>query len=113
MLLSTPEGAVRVAICGQKVMLDRDSAALSAVETRALAQAVKRNRGRFPPDFMFQVTRQEVRNLRSQALMSSTGGRRFLLFVFAEQGVPRFAWWSEPASATIGYGGRGLHEHNR
>ena len=113
MLLSTPEGAVRVAICGQKVMLDRDSAALSGVETRALAQAVKRNRGRFPPDFMFQVTRQEVRNLRSQALMSSTGGRRFLLFVFAEQGVPRFAWWGQSVPATIGYGGRRLHEHNR
>jgi hypothetical protein len=53
-------------IRGQKVMFDSDLAMLYGVETRSLNQAVKRNLKRFPPDFMFQLTREEVLNLRSQ-----------------------------------------------
>jgi hypothetical protein len=57
-------------IRGQKVMLDRDLAALYGVETRALNQAVRRNSDRFPADFMFSLTREEIRNL-SQFVISS------------------------------------------
>lgn len=55
---------------GQKVMLDRDLAELYGVETRVLNQAVRRNKERFPADFMFPLTRQEIRNL-SQIVISS------------------------------------------
>ena len=55
---------------GQKVMLDSDLARVYGVETKALNQAVKRNADRFPADFAFQLTRQEVRNLRSQFVTS-------------------------------------------
>ena len=72
---------------GHRVMLDQDLAVLYGVQTRALVQAVRRNRGRFPPDFMFQLTRQEFGNLRSQSVMSSWGGRRSLPLAFTEQGV--------------------------
>src|SRR4030066_1592436 len=76
-------------IRGQKVMLDNDLAKLYKVETRTLIQAVKRNTERFPPDFMFQLTNQEVISLRSQFVISKTGrgGRRYLPYVFTEQGV--------------------------
>ncbi len=74
-------------IRGLKVMLDRDLAQLYQVETRALLQAVKRNLDRFPPDFMFQLTRDEYQDLRSQSVISSWGGRRYLTFAFTEQGV--------------------------
>ena len=57
---------------GKKVMLDRDLAILYQVETRALTQAVKRNIERFPKDFMFQLTNQELRNLISQFVTSSS-----------------------------------------
>ena len=60
---------------GQKVMLDKDFVALYGVETRAPVQGVRRNRDRFPPDFMFQVTRHEFRSLRSQSVMTRWGGR--------------------------------------
>ena len=53
-------------IRGQKVILDRDLAALYQVETRVLNQAVKRNIDRFPEDFMFQLTKEELENWRSQ-----------------------------------------------
>ena len=72
---------------GHQVMLDQDLAVLYGVETRALVQAVSRNRDRFPSDFMFQLTRQEFRNLRSQPVMTSWGGRRSLPLAFTEQGV--------------------------
>ena len=74
---------------GQKVMLDSDLAELYEVETRALVQAVKRNIGRFPPDFMFQLNNQEVTSLRSQIVISKSGkgGRRYIPYVFTEQGV--------------------------
>lgn len=58
-------------IRGHKVMLDSHLARLYAVETRVLVQAVKRNRGRFPEDFMFQLTWEETANLRSQSVVSS------------------------------------------
>jgi hypothetical protein len=74
-------------IRGQKVMLDHDLAQLYQVETRALLQAVKRNFDRFPQDFMFQLTREEYGDLRSQLVTSSWGGRRYLPYAFTEQGV--------------------------
>jgi hypothetical protein len=65
-------------IRGDKVMLDADLARLYGVETKVLIQAVKRNIDRFPPDFMFQLTNQELANLRSQFVTSSQwGGRRY------------------------------------
>src|SRR5512137_343374 len=71
----------------EKVMLDSDLAAPCEVETRALVQAVKRNLDRFPPDFAFQLTREEFRGLRSQTVTSTRGGRRYPPYVFTEQGV--------------------------
>jgi ORF6N domain len=71
----------------QKVMLDRDLAELYGVETKALKQAVKRNVGRFPEDFMFELTKHEFDNLRSQFVTSSWGGTRYFPMAFTEQGV--------------------------
>lgn len=72
---------------GQKVMLDADLAELYGVETGALKRAVQRNRERFPEDFIFPLTFQEVGNLRCQNGISSWGGQRFLPYAFTEQGV--------------------------
>ncbi len=72
---------------GHKVMLDSDLAALYEVPTKALVQAVKRNLERFPKDFMFQLTNQELAILRSQIVTSSWGGRRSPPYAFTEQGV--------------------------
>jgi phage regulator Rha-like protein len=74
-------------IRGLKVMLDRDLAELYGVETKAFKQAVRRNKERFPDDFMFVLTNQEVRNLRSQIVTSSWGGTRYPPMAFTEQGV--------------------------
>ncbi len=74
-------------IRGQKVMLDRDLAEMYGVETRALNQAVKRNGKRFPGDFMFQLTKRELENLKSQIVTSSWGGSRKPPLAFTEQGV--------------------------
>jgi len=75
-------------IRGQKVMLDTDLAELYGVPTKALNQAVKRNKDRFPDDFMFQLTMSEFRNLKSQFVTSSWGGiRRAHPYAFTEQGV--------------------------
>ncbi len=71
----------------QKVILDADLAVLYGVDTRVLVQAVKRNSDRFPPDFMFQLTKQEFDDLRSQLVTSSWGGRRYPPYAFTEQGV--------------------------
>jgi len=76
-----------VSIRGHRVMLDADIASLYGVETRVLVQAVTRNHERFPADFMFRLTNQEVRNLISQSVTSSWGGRRKLPYAFTEQGV--------------------------
>ncbi len=78
---------------GHKVMLDADLANLYGVPTRVLIQAVKRNRDRFPRDFMFKLTEQEAANLKSQIVTSSLvesvgwGGRRKPVSAFTEQGV--------------------------
>jgi hypothetical protein len=76
-------------IRGHKVMLDNDLAELYGVPTRRLNEQVRRNMTRFPADFMFQLTTEEAENLRSQFATSSSGhgGRRYLPYVFTEQGV--------------------------
>jgi len=74
-------------IRGHKVMLAKDLAELYDVQTRSLNQAVKRNSNRFPEDFMFQLTKEESENLRSQTVISSWGGTRYLPYAFTEQGV--------------------------
>ncbi len=78
---------------GLKVMLDSDLAELYQVETKTLIQSVKRNAERFPSDFMFSLSNEEVINLRSQFVTSRSnksdnyGGRRYTPYVFTEQGV--------------------------
>jgi hypothetical protein len=72
---------------GRKAMLDSDLAKLYGVSTKKLLQGVKRNKKRFPSDFMYQLTDKEVINLRSQIVTSSWGGRRYLPYVFTEHGV--------------------------
>ena len=81
------ERVVRL-IRGHRVLLDADLAELYGVTVPALNQAVRRNLDRFPEDFMFQLTEEEATNLRSQTVISSShGGRRYLPYVFTEQGV--------------------------
>ena len=74
---------------GHNVMLDADLAALYQVEVKVLNQAVKRNRERFPADFMFRLTVQEAEVLRSQIVTSKAGrgGRRTAPYAFTEQGI--------------------------
>jgi hypothetical protein len=74
-------------IRGQKVMLDRDLAELYGVQTKVLKQAVRRNIGRFPTDFMFELNKKEFENLRSQIVTSSMGGLRYMPMVLTELGV--------------------------
>ena len=75
-------------IRGQRVMLDFDLAELYGTETRVLKQAVKRNIKRFPSDFMFELTKEELYSLRSQFVTSNKrGGTRYMPFAFTEQGV--------------------------
>jgi hypothetical protein len=84
-------------IRGVQIMLDRDLAVVYGVETKALNQAVNRNIGRFPQEFRFQLSESEYQelvtnwdrdHLRSQSVTSSGhGGRRYLPYVFTEQGV--------------------------
>ena len=75
-------------IRGHKVMLDSDLAELYEVETKVLNQAVRRNRDRFPDDFMFRLSSEEFDILRSQSVTSSSwGGRRYPPYAFTEQGV--------------------------
>jgi hypothetical protein len=77
-----------VLIREQQVLLDAELAALYGVSTKVLVQAVKRNRARFPPDFMFQLTAEEFQALRSQTVTSKgKGGRRYPPYAFTEQGV--------------------------
>lgn len=79
---------------GHKVMLDADLAELYGVKTKRFNEQVRRNRERFPADFMFRLTDQEVANLRSQIATSSLGrersgwgGKRYLPFAFTEHGA--------------------------
>jgi len=74
-------------IRGVQVMLDSHLAELYGVEVKALNQAVKRNKERFPESFMFQISKDELQVLRSQNVTSSHGGRRYNPYVFTEQGV--------------------------
>ena len=85
-----------VIVRGHRVMLDADLAALYGVATKVLVQAVKRNLARFPADFMFRLTEQELRSLRSQIVTlndandgSDGRGRhaKYLPYAFTEQGV--------------------------
>ena len=76
-------------IRGQKVMLDRDLAELYGVGTKVLKQAVKRNMERFPQDFMFEMSDEELKNWRSQFVTSNSVkfGLHYPPFCFTEQGV--------------------------
>ena len=73
----------------QKVMLDRDLSELYGVETKVLKQAVRRNIARFPEDFMFEMSKEELENWRSQFVTSKEDkqGLRYMPFCFTEQGV--------------------------
>jgi phage regulator Rha-like protein len=76
-------------IRGLKVMIDRDLAEMYGVETKRLKEAVKRNMQRFPEDFMFEMTAEELSNWRSQIATSNSDrmGLRYPPFCFTEQGV--------------------------
>ena len=76
-------------IRGHRVMLDADLAELYGVTTKVFNQAIQRNMDRFPEDFMFRLTEEEFSDLRSQFVTSKKGrgGRRYLPYVFTEQGV--------------------------
>src|SRR5207249_4102550 len=75
-------------IRGEKVMLDVDLAKLYGVSRKALNQAFRRNKQRFPSDFAFQLSKEEFDQLRSQIVTSSLhGGRRYRPYAFIEQGV--------------------------
>jgi hypothetical protein len=78
-----------ILIRGHNVMLDSDLVQLYGVTVGRLNEAVKRNEDRFPSDFMFQLTKAEFENLKSQIAISSSkwGGRRHAPYVFTEQGV--------------------------
>jgi hypothetical protein len=71
----------------QKVLLDSDLAAMYGVDTRRLNEQVRRNRTRFPADFIFELTTDEFANLKSQFATSSWGGRRKLPLAFTEHGA--------------------------
>jgi hypothetical protein len=76
-----------VVLRGHRVILDRELALIYGVSTGRLNEAVKRNVERFPSDFMFQLSAQEIENLRSQFATSSWGGRRYRPFAFTEDGA--------------------------
>jgi hypothetical protein len=83
-------------IRGQHVMFDADLAELYGVSTKVLVQAAKRNRSRFPNDFMFRLTALEFQDLRSQIVTSSSwGGRRTAPYAFTEQGVAMLSGFFE------------------
>ncbi len=87
-----PDGIIKSKIYlirEQKIMLDRDLAELYGVETKVLKQAVRRNLKRFPKDFLFEMTKEELQNWRSQFVTSKNDklGLRYAPFCFTEQGV--------------------------
>lgn len=88
-LVPVPAIQKRILIVRERqVMLDEDLAELYGVETRRLIEQVKRNIERFPPDFMFQLNKEEAATLRSQSATSKgSGGRRYAPYVFTEQGI--------------------------
>ena len=106
-LIVTPDeiqALVRM-VRGQRVLLDSDLARLYGVTTSALNQAVQRNADRFPEDFFYQLTQQEVAGLMSQTVISKAGrgGRRKLPRAFTEQGVASHGvFWSYAACNASG-----------
>lgn len=78
-----------ITVRGKKVLLDRDLAVLYGVQTKVLKQAVRRNIDRFPDDFMFEMTKEEMQAWRSQSVTSNADkiGLRYPPFCFTEQGV--------------------------
>jgi len=93
-------------IRGQKVLLSQQLAELYGVETKVLNQAVARNRERFPDDFMFQLSREELENLKSQIVTSSWGGVRTPPYAFTEQGVTNIyvnGLWDDQYNVTLTY----------
>ena len=72
-------------------MLDSDLAELYETETKRLKEAVRRNINRFPPDFMFELDKNELESLRTQFASSNRGGTRYMPFAFTEQGVAMLA----------------------
>jgi len=87
-IISTERIAERILIIrGKKVMLDTDLAILYEVKTKRLNEQVARNKKRFPEDFMFQLTEKEAYFLRSQNATSKRGGRRYIPYVFTQEGV--------------------------
>ncbi len=86
-------------IRGKKVMLDNDLAALYNVDTKVLNQAVKRNKSRFPDDFVFQLTEKEFSILKSQFVTSRWGGIRKMPYAFTEQGVAMLSGVLKSATA--------------
>jgi hypothetical protein len=93
MMLPVEQIATRIFLVrGHRVMLDSDLAQLYSVPTRVLVQAVGRNQERFPRDFMFRLTTQEFKILRSQSVTSKQwGGRRHSPYVFTEHGAVMLA----------------------
>lgn len=72
---------------GLKVMIDSDLAILYGVKTKALVQSVKRNKIRFPHDFLIRLNKEEFDRLRSHFVTSKRGGKRYLPYAFTEQGI--------------------------
>ena len=89
LVLTRKAGSKILILRNQKVILDSDLAELYGVPVKQLNQQVKRNRDRFPPDFVFTVTSAEYENLRSQNVTSTPkhGGRRYLPHAFTEHGA--------------------------
>ncbi len=88
-ILTNRVGSKILTLRNQRVILDMDLASLYGVSAKRLNEQVKRNPQRFPPDFLFMLTRAEYRNLRSQNATSSSshGGRRYLPYAFTEHGA--------------------------
>ncbi len=87
-VVSPEQIAGRIAILrGHRVLLDADLAALYGVEPKRLNEQVRRNKARFPADFVFAIEINEMRNLRSQNATSSWGGRRYRTLAFTEHGA--------------------------
>src|SRR6266851_1949633 len=100
---SRPRTSRVLVLRGQRVILDRELAVIYGVSTGRLNEAVKRNAERFPADFMFQLTAQEIENLRSQFAISSWGGRRYRPFAFTEHGAIQAAnVLNSPRAVTMG-----------
>jgi hypothetical protein len=78
-------------IRGQRVMLDKDLAEVYGTETKFIKRAVKRNLKRFPPEFVFELSKEEFEDLRYQIGTSSWGGTRYLPYAFTEHGAVMLA----------------------